>query len=215
MSHCAVGRAYRSISARCYLINGALLLASWIMSELSGERPAAPAAQGSHGGSSLSIFSGVASSSAASGTSELGQHVNVDELTDDSLELLVDDSSKAVRRLTLETQMFEGYYERLISGQLDFKWSPVDGSGSHTKRSSMATITSTSTPESDSVRTSLADISQGARSRTSGDRRRRSGSRTSLGSRGKTLRLSFEQKLGISNKEVERLEADLAHFRHV
>jgi uncharacterized protein YhaN len=45
------------------------------------------------------------------------------------------------------------------------------------------------------------------------DRRRKSGSRTSHGSRGKTLRLSLEQKLGISDKEIELLEADLTHFR--
>ena len=57
------------------------------MSELSGER-----AHGSHGGSSLSIFSGVATSS-ASGTSDLG-HVNVDELSDNSLELLLSDTTK-------------------------------------------------------------------------------------------------------------------------
>ena len=68
------------------------------------------------------------------------------------------------------------------------------------KRSSMKsnlTMTSDSTPESDSVRTSLADISHGGGSRAS---RRRSGSRASHGSRGKTLRLNIEQKLGISNK---------------
>ena len=52
-------------------------------------------------------------------------------------------------------------------------------------------------------------------SQLSSNRRRRSGSRTSHGSHGKTLRLSFEQKLGISNKEVERHEANLSHFRSV
>ena len=110
----------------------------------------------------------------------------------------------------LQFLFHSGYYERLITGQMDFKWSPED---QDKKRHSMATITSSSTPESDSVRTSLADItSHGGVSRTS-DRRRRSGSRTSHGSRGKTLRLSIEQKIGISKKEVERMEADLAHFR--
>lgn len=94
----------------------------------------------------------------------------------------------------METRMFEGYYERLISGQMDFKWSPEDEKDK--KRGSMATITSSSTPESDSVRTSLADISHGT------ERRRRSGSRTSHGSRSKTLGIQLEQKIGISNKEV-------------
>ena len=73
------------------------------MSELSGERP-----QNSHGGSSLSIFSAVGTSS-PSGTSDIG-HVNAEELTDNSLALLVEDASKAVRRLELETQMFTGMY---------------------------------------------------------------------------------------------------------
>ena len=90
------------------------------------------------------------------------------------------------------------------------------------KRSSMKsnlTMTSDSTPESDSVRTSLADISHGGGSRSS---RRRSGSRASHGSRGKTLRLTIEQKLGISNKGIlehyiERvcLITDNPYFPHI
>ena len=71
------------------------------MSDLSGER-----SQKSHGGSSLSIFSAVGTSS-PSGTSDIG-HVNAEELTDNSLAVLVEDASKAVRRLELETQMFTG-----------------------------------------------------------------------------------------------------------
>ena len=72
---------------------------------------------------------------------------------------------QAVRRLTLETRSFEGYYERLITGQLDMKWSGDDsvsgGRGGGHKRASqasVATIISDSTPESDSVRTSLVDL---------------------------------------------------------
>ena len=60
---------------------------------------------------------------------------------------------------------------------------------------------------------SQVDISQGGSHATGGGRRRRSGSRTSRGSRSKTLRMTFAQKLGISAKEIERLEADLTHFR--
>ena len=73
------------------------------MSDLSGER-----SQKSHGGSSLSIFSAVGTSS-PSGTSDIG-HVNAEELTDNSLAVLVEDASKAVRRLELETQMFTGVH---------------------------------------------------------------------------------------------------------
>ena len=63
-----------------------------------------------------------------------------------------------IKNLILFNPYFIGYYERLITGQLDFKWSPEDADA---KRPSMATITSDSTPESDSIRTSLADISHG------------------------------------------------------
>ena len=71
------------------------------MSELSGDRP-----RGSHGGSSLSIFSGVATSS-ASGTSDL-DHVNVEELSEGSLQETLEEAQSQIRRLTLETKMFEG-----------------------------------------------------------------------------------------------------------
>jgi hypothetical protein len=70
------------------------------MSEISGDRRV------SGEGSSLSIFSGVATSS-ASGTSDVG-HVNVDELSDSSLANLVEETSRGIRRLDLETTMFEG-----------------------------------------------------------------------------------------------------------
>ena len=82
------------------------------MSDLSGER-----SQKSHGGSSLSIFSAVGTSS-PSGTSDIG-HVNAEELTDNSLAVLVEDASKAVRRLELETQMFTAV---VISNILKIAW---------------------------------------------------------------------------------------------
>ena len=82
------------------------------MSDLSGER-----SQKSHGGSSLSIFSAVGTSS-PSGTSDIG-HVNAEELTDNSLAVLVEDASKAVRRLELETQMFTGV---VINNILKIAW---------------------------------------------------------------------------------------------
>ena len=45
-------------------------------------------------------------------------------------------------------------------------------------------------------------------------RQRRSGSRTSLGSRGKSLKLSTEQKTVIAMKEIERWEQRLSNFRY-
>ena len=71
------------------------------MSELSGDRP-----RGSHGGSSLSIFSGDVGSS-ASGTSDL-DHVNVEELSEGSLQETLEEAQRQIRRLTLETNMFQG-----------------------------------------------------------------------------------------------------------
>ena len=55
-------------------------------------------------------FSAVGTSS-PSGTSDIG-HVNAEELTDNSLAVLVEDTSKSVRRLELETQMFTGRLTR-------------------------------------------------------------------------------------------------------
>lgn len=175
--------------------------------------------RGSHGGSSLSIFSGVATSSAGSGTSDL-DHINVEELSEASLQDTLEEAQRQIRRLTLETNMFQGdlqlkravksqllrarfclftgYCERLLTGQMDFKWNGEDRMGKRSSMKSNLSMTSDSTPESESCRTSLADISHGGGSRAS---RRRSGSRTSRGSRGKTLRLTIEHKLGISKKE--------------
>ena len=63
--------------------------------------------RGSHGGSSLSIFSGVATSSAGSGTSDL-DHINVEELSEASLQDTLEEAQRQIRRLTLETNMFQG-----------------------------------------------------------------------------------------------------------
>ena len=59
---------------------------------------------------------------------------------------------------------------------------------------------------------SQMDLSQSV-SRGVRGRERRSGSRTSLGSRGKSLRLNTEQKAVIAHKEIERWEQRLSNFR--
>ena len=56
------------------------------------------------------------------------------------------------------------------------------------------------------------DVSQSI-SRGVRGRERRSGSRTSIGSRGKSLRLTTEQKTVIAHKEIERWEHRLSNFR--
>ncbi len=78
------------------------------MSEHSGEQLSR--------GSSLSLLSGFGTST-LSGTSDSG-HINLDELSDDRLESLIDETKAALRLLILETLMFESYHERLVSGQV-------------------------------------------------------------------------------------------------
>ncbi len=76
-------------------------------------------------GSSLSLFSGFGGTSSVSGAGSDpggvglgGGIINVDELTDDQLETAVEELKTALRLLILETLMFESYYERLASGQV-------------------------------------------------------------------------------------------------
>lgn len=73
-------------------------------------------------------------------------------------------------------------------------------------------MTSDSTSETDSqpptAGTSLLDVSNRSHST-----RKRSSSRASLGSRGKSLRLSLEQKNGIASREMDRIEHELMEFR--
>ena len=54
----------------------------------------------------MSIFSGDVGSS-ASGTSDL-DHVNVEELSEGSLQETLEEAQRQIRRLTLETNMFQG-----------------------------------------------------------------------------------------------------------
>ena len=83
-------------------------------------------AHGFSRGSSLSIFSGVASTGSVSDIRGFGSagggssgHVNVDDLNDEELNVVIEDLKVTVRRLLLETQMFQGYYERLARGAPD------------------------------------------------------------------------------------------------
>ena len=58
--------------------------------------------------SSLSVFSGLGTSSIASGGSDPAAHIVVDELSDEQLARVVDDLRASVKRTYLETKMFEG-----------------------------------------------------------------------------------------------------------
>lgn len=161
-------------------------------------------------GSTLSLFSGLGTSS-VSGPSESG-HINIEELSDSKLESLLDEARVSLRLLILETIMFESYHERLLSGQVSL--TPTDDSAaSGGSRKGSGPVISDTTSETDSqpatTGTSLLDVSH--KSHYSG--RRRSGSRASLGSRGKSLKLTNEQKNGIASRELDRIETELAQIR--
>jgi hypothetical protein len=167
----------------------------------------------SGGGSSLSLFSGLGTSS-ISGASESGL-VNVEELSDSKLESLLEEHKASLSLLVLETLMFESFHDRLVSGQISLtptSHSSGGGGGSGGRKGS-GSLSADTTSDTDSqpptTGTSLLDVSH----RSHLSNRKRSSSRTSLGSRGKALRLSDEQKCGIASRETERLGQELSKFR--
>ena len=161
-------------------------------------------------GSSVSAVSGAASSG---GNSTGGGEplVNVDELTDEQILSLVNETAMTVDRLQLETMMFERYFEKLGGGG---EGGSVAGGGGQERRESGATASST--PDSSQPPTasgSLLDVSpaQGGRRRSNvsmGSRRKSSGSRTDP--RDRQIRLTMKQKCGIASKEVIHATAELA-----
>nr|XP_040581463.1 probable myosin heavy chain ECU04_1000 [Lepeophtheirus salmonis] len=149
--------------------------------------------------SSLSLVSGLGTSS-VSGTSESG-HVNIDELDDDQLRNAVTGLKDNLKINKMETEIFESYYERLMSGNLSI----VNTSSTQSRKTS-ATQSSSMTPESDSIiqTPSLLDGQRGGRLN-----RKKSSSRTSLASRHKSMKLSVEQRCGIARKEMAGIEFEL------
>jgi hypothetical protein len=150
-------------------------------------------------GSSVSAVSAAPSSGGAS--TGIGEPVvNVDELSDEQILSLVNETAIVVDRLQLETVMFERYYEKLGGG-----------AGDGGRRESGAT--GSSTPDSSQPPTapgSLLDVSPAAGGRrrsnvSSGSRRKSSGSRTDP--RGRQIRLTVKQKCGIASKEVVQCSA--------
>ena len=94
------------------------------MSEGSGDQPFSR-------GSSLSLFSGFGGTSTVSGAGSdpggvAGPIINVDELTDEQLEVAVEEVKTSLRLLILETLMFESYFERLQSGQVVLQGGETD-----------------------------------------------------------------------------------------
>ena len=104
------------------------------------------------GGSSLSLFSGLGTSSVSGASEATGgvgaAHVNVEELSDSRLEAAVEEVRTSLRLLVLETLMFESYHERLQAGQVALA-APSDKDGSGSRKGS-GTMFSDSTSETDS-----------------------------------------------------------------
>jgi hypothetical protein len=117
---------------------------------------------------------------------------------------------------------FDSFYERLSSGQISLAASSnaevgaSSGAGGAPSALRKGSGTDSVPSESDSqpvtAGTSLLDVSHRSQQLRL---RRRSGSRASLASRTKSLRLTNEQKCGIAVKEINRIETDLTSFRHV
>lgn len=161
-------------------------------------------------GSSQSLFSGFGTSS-ISGPSESG-HVNVEDFSVDQLEIALAEAKGALKLAILETIMFENYFDRLCSGQIHSSGNGLQTNGSFSRKGSGTLAESDSTSETDSQPVTASGISLLEVSRGHSTRKR-SSSRTSLGNRGKSLRLTLEQKCGIAHQEDERISRDLALFR--
>ena len=147
----------------------------------------------------MSGLSGAASSCGGStaGTSE--PLINLDELSDEQILTLVNETAIAVEKLHMETVMFEKFYEKLGGGET------VTTSRERTESGA------SSTPESSQPATasgSLLDVTPGggvARRKgstvSSGMGRRRS-SASRMDPRGRAIRLTGKQKCAIATKEV-------------
>ena len=147
----------------------------------------------------MSGLSGAASSCGGStaGTSE--PLINLDELSDEQILTLVNETAIAVEKLHMETVMFEKFYEKLGGGET------VTTSRERTESGA------SSTPESSQPATasgSLLDVTPGGgvtrrkgSTVSSGMGRRRS-SASRMDPRGRAIRLTGKQKCAIATKEV-------------
>ena len=158
---------------------------------------------GASRGSSVSGVSGAASSAGGSTAGASEPQICVDDLTDEQILTLVNETAIAVERLHMETVMFEKFYEKLGGGEA--------GPASRERTESGAS----STPESSQPASgSLLDTPAGPAGRRKSQvgagmgRRKSSVSRTDP--RGRQIRLSGKQKCGIASKEVVFAQAELA-----
>ena len=159
-------------------------------------------------GSSVSGISGAASSPGGSTAGASEPQINVDELSDEQILTLVNETAIAVEKLHLETIMFEKFFEKLGGGDTGTTSRERTESGASSQESSQPPTTTSG---------SLLDVSsQGGGRRKSNvgsgmSRRKSSISRTDP--RGRQIRLSGKQKCGIASKEVIFAQNELSKVR--
>lgn len=160
-------------------------------------------------GSSLSGgLSGAASSCGGSTVGASEPLINLDELSDEQILTLVNETAIAVERLHMETVMFEKFYEKLGGGET-----------STTSRERTESGTS-STPEGSQPATasgSLLDVTPGAggrrKSTVSSGMGRRKSSASRMDPRGRAIKLSGKQKCAIATKEVLHAQGEFTKLK--
>ena len=154
-------------------------------------------------------LSGAASSCGGSTVGASEPLINLDELSDEQILTLVNETAIAVERLHMETVMFEKFYEKLGGVET-----------STTSRERTESFTS-STPEGSQAATasgSLLDVTPGGgggrrKSTVSSSMGRRKSSASRMDPRGRAIRLSGKQKCAIATKEVLYAQGEFSQVR--
>ena len=162
-------------------------------------------------GSSVSGLSGAASSCGGSTAGASEPLINLDELSDEQILTLVNETAIAVEKLHMETVMFEKFYEKLGGGET------VTTSRERTESGA------SSTPESSQPATasgSLLDVGPGAgpgsgrrKSTVSSGMGRRKSSASRMDPRGRAIRLNGKQKCAIATKEVVFAQSEFSKVK--
>ena len=164
--------------------------------DLRGDGPG----RASRGSSMSGGLSGAASSCGGSTVGASEPTINLEELSDEQILTLVNETAIAVERLHMETVMFDKFYEKLGG---------VETSTTSRERTESGASYS-STPEGSQAATasgSLLDVTAGGgggrrKSTVSSSMGRRKSSASRMDPRGRAIRLSSKQKCSIATKEV-------------
>ena len=159
----------------------------------------------------MSGLSGAASSCGGSTAGASEPMINLDELSDEQILTLVNETAIAVEKLHMETVMFDKFYEKLGGGET------VTGSTGRERAESGAS----STPESSQPATASGSLLDVAPSVTGGRRKstvssgmgRRKSSGSRMDPRGRAIRLNGKQKCAIATKEVAFAQNEYSKMR--